>query len=657
MPVRISRAPAALVLLAVLFAASPAVHAAEPDIAALAQRATLAADINEVKRLQRIYGYYIDRSDWDNVVDLLTDDATAEYGSSGVYVGKAKIRELLYGIGYGKRGLQPQQLREHIQLQPVVHVAGDGRTAQGRWTALVLLGQFKAYGRWQLGPYENEYRKEGGKWKISKLRWSETFTVPYETGWKGSMTASNVADRKLPSPDRPATQPGASWPSVKLLPYHYATPAAAAARITGAIPAPAGARNMDVAELSRQVERLEDERAIEILQSSYGYYVDKNLWEHVADLFAEDATLEIGGRGVFVGRKRILQYMQYLGNPAPGRLYDHTQMQPVIHVAADGSAAKARWRALIAVGEPPATAMLGDAIYENEYKKEGGKWKIAKLHAWFMFYTNVDEGWGKSALANTRPEKNLPPDRPPTLVYDMYPGTLTGPYHYENPLTGKPVFDVTARATNARGDATQLADLARRIASLEDTQSVENVQNAYAHYIDKWQWAEAAQLFAADGTYEDALRGVYKGRERVRQALQLGGPQGLANGQHQGEVNARIQYQHVIHVTPDGRDASARVRELQLLGKHGGDAFLGAGVEENRYVKEAAGWRIRSLHVFQTYLVKYGTKWGEGALPAPGPSTKLPPDAPPTNSYSSFPQFYVPAFHYDNPASGRAAPK
>ena len=37
------------------------------------------------------------------------------------------------------------------------------------------------------------------------------------------------------------------------------------------------------------------------LQSIYGYYVDKTLYDEAADLFAEDATLEIAGRGLFRG--------------------------------------------------------------------------------------------------------------------------------------------------------------------------------------------------------------------------------------------------------------------------------------------------------------------------------------------------------------------
>ena len=192
--------------------------AAAPDesapLAQLAQRATRVADVAEIKRLQAIYGYYIDRSMWDDIVDLMTDDVTLEYGGSGVYVGKAQARALLYGIGYGQYGLLPGQLRDHTQLQPVITLAADGRTAQGRWHALVLLGQFKQYARWQTGPYENTYRKENGRWKISSLHWFETFTVPFVGGWQGSMPQSNVADRRLPAPDRPPSIAHVAWPGV-----------------------------------------------------------------------------------------------------------------------------------------------------------------------------------------------------------------------------------------------------------------------------------------------------------------------------------------------------------------------------------------------------------------------------------------------------------
>jgi hypothetical protein len=626
-----------------------------PNIAQLEQQATQLADIQAVKRLQRAYGYYLDRSDWDNIVDLLTDDATLEYGPAGVFVGKEHARALLYAIGYGKAGLRPQQLREHVQLQPVITIAPDGQSAKGRWRAIVLLGQFHEYARWQTGPYECEYRKEHGVWKISKLHWVETFTVPVVGGWKTRMTQSNVADRKLPAPDRPSSFVYDPWPAVSLPPYHYAGPDA----LKPLNPAPAPRLKLSAAEAARriakltwQVDRLDDQRQIEILQRTYGYYVDKNLWQQIADLYTEDGTLEIGGRGVFVGRARVLQYLKWLGKPEDGKLYDHTQLQPIIDVAADGLSAKGRWRALIFTGGLNATSVIGDCIYENEYRKVNGVWRIAKLHAYFEMYSNLEQGWAQFAQPNTQPEKTLPPDLPPTSVYEMYPGTLVAPLHYQNPVTGRPVYPALPQILPAAvSDVNaELAALGKRLMRLEDTEAVENLQNAYGFYLDKWQWDSATALFAEHGTLELAQRGVYVGRARIRASLEDAfGPQGL----HQGEVSDHAFYQPVIHIADDGLSAKARVRELSILGKYGVEAYIGGGTRENEYVKENGVWRIQSDHLYLTYLAQYDKGWAHGALPAPGPSKTLPPDRPPSVDYQPFPAFQELPFHYPNPVSGK----
>jgi hypothetical protein len=639
-------------LLCLLLGALPVIaHAVSaPDAAGLLQRAERALDLKEIERLQRSYGYYIDRSDWDNVVDLLTDDATAEYGQSGVYVGKPSIRALLYGIGYGKRGLMPQQLREHTQLQPVITLAADGNSARGRWRAVVLLGQFEQYARWQIGPYENEYRKENGVWKISRLHWYETFTVPFVGGWKTKMEVTNVADRKLPPPDRPVSFKYEPWPSVYLPPYGFSHPVREVANSASAVPATTTSNNkvspMQLARLQQAVAHLEDEREIEILQRTYGYYVDKNLWSEIAQLFADDGTLEIGGRGVFVGRKRVQQYLEWLGFPVHGRLYDHTQMQPVIHVSPDGMTAKGRWRALVFGGDYGAVSVFGDCIYENEYRKVNGKWMIQKLHAYFEMYTDLDKGWGIRAWPNTRPEKELPPDLPPTTVYDMYPGVITSPLHYENPVTGKPVY-AAVKAAPPPATAT-LDQLAARLSRLEDARAIEYLHNAYSYYLDRWQWDDAANLFASDGSIELAQRGVYTGKARVRRFLELFGAQGV----HQGEIFDHVQYQPVVHVAPDGLTAKARVREFSMEGKYGVDASIGGGIFENEYVKENGVWKIKTLHQYTTFAADLERGWAGGPRPAPGASTVLPPDKPPTLKYQSYPIYYLQPFHYPNPVTG-----
>jgi hypothetical protein len=214
---------------------------------------------------------------------------------------------------------------------------------------------------------------------------------------------------------------------------------AAPASSDGTLSARIAAVRASAEQVSHDLGRLEDERAIENLQRSYGFFVDKALWKETADLFADNGTLEIGGRGVFVGKARVLQYLVWLAPQGltRGKLFNHTQMQPIITVAPDGRTARGRWRFLAEVGDYQKSALWGTGTYENEYVKENGVWKIAKLHGFFRMYTPYADGWGKTAVPNTHPEKDLPPDRPPTVQYEDYPSTYIPPYHYLNPVTGK----------------------------------------------------------------------------------------------------------------------------------------------------------------------------------------------------------------------------
>jgi len=187
----------------------------------------------------------------------------------------------------------------------------------------------------------------------------------------------------------------------------------------------------ELADLRARVQANEDYREIANLQAAYGYYVDKGLWDKAAELFAEDGTLELAGRGVYVGRERVRAYLQHLPPYGPGVLYNHMQLQPVIHVDSAAGTAKGRWRSFMMVGALGAEARWGEATYENEYKRVDGKWRIALLHGYMNIYTEYDEGWHKGGVKLLRSIGGLEPDRPPTMEYEAYPDPVIAPFHYD----------------------------------------------------------------------------------------------------------------------------------------------------------------------------------------------------------------------------------
>lgn len=196
-----------------------------------------------------------------------------------------------------------------------------------------------------------------------------------------------------------------------------------------------------VAAYRHRVLLLQDQDAVENLQGLYGYYFDKGLWDRVAGLFAANATFEHGQGGVYVGRARVRRALNLFGpnGPEAGRLNNYLQLQPVIHVAADGRTAKARWRAILQLSRPNANGQWGEGTYENRYVKEGGRWKIASLHFYVTALADYDLGFGKGPIPMDGPSAVLPPDRPPTEIYRSLPGAYIPPFHYVHPVTGKPI--------------------------------------------------------------------------------------------------------------------------------------------------------------------------------------------------------------------------
>ena len=203
----------------------------------------------------------------------------------------------------------------------------------------------------------------------------------------------------------------------------------------------AAALEARLATYRQSVELLRDKDAVENLQAAYGFYVDKALWGEVADLFADSGSFEYGQMGVYVGKTHIRRALLLFGKEGPeaGKLNNYMQLQSVIHVAPDGHTAKARWQSIIMLGSANASGQWGLGVYENEYVKDRGVWKIARLHYYVTAVTDYDLGWGKSAIPMQGQSGAVPPDKPPTEIYRSYPGAYVPPFDYPHPVTGEPI--------------------------------------------------------------------------------------------------------------------------------------------------------------------------------------------------------------------------
>jgi SnoaL-like domain len=215
--------------------------AMEARLAELERQVRAAADVQAIERLQYQYGYYLDKCLYEEVVDLFAAEPEVRF-LRGIYRGREGIRRLFLGRftkrwAGGRNGPYYGHMLDHPQLQPVIHVAPDGRSAQGRFRTLMTLGVHESaahtheagmFQRWESALYENRYVKEGGVWRIAVLELRHAWLCTYEGGWARSPIWEDYVSVPYPEdpdgPDEIGDGDWRMWPDTRVLPFHYPHP-------------------------------------------------------------------------------------------------------------------------------------------------------------------------------------------------------------------------------------------------------------------------------------------------------------------------------------------------------------------------------------------------------------------------------------------------
>ena len=629
----------------------------QPRIFQLQANVERAEAIRSIKRLQYAYGHYAEYGLWNDLADLFADKGIGHYPVGDL--GKEGIRKLfVQDVGKGKLGLPEGMFYPHIMLQPVVTLDPNGKSAKGRWRVLAMLGNFGGSAIWAGGVYENEYVLENGVWKIKDLHYYQQYSGTYEqTGW-------NVEKGIIPIHYDPA-RAGTPVPAGNI---QFASP--------GTAPS-IKSLSARLSDLLRRAQRLSDESEVENLQHIYGFYIDRKMWDDVVDLFASDATMELGQQGVYVGKKSIRHALDQFGPEGlrEGELNDHLQLMTIVHIAPDGLTARARGVELIMSGQNGARGEWGEGTFENSYVKQDGIWRIKSVHFFQRLISDYDQGWAKDAKPAPGPSKSYTPDKPPSEVYEAFPKFYIPRFHFNNPVTGRPTqYPEGAKAANTAqvpkaavvpvagsdADLRKTADEVERLFKIAVAfDASENICSAYGYYIDDFLWDETADLFARDGWKELSYVGTYVGRERIRQSLKIRYPGG--GGRSTGYFTGHQLTQPVIHVSPDGQSANIRVRLFQLGGASGTNGIWIGGIYENKSAVEDGVWKLTAMDLDYVWTADYKGGWAHAAgnfkAPADPMSSKFPPDRPLRGVVTApFPKVVDVPFHYLNPVSGRKPP-
>jgi hypothetical protein len=206
----------------------------EARIKNLEDQLGIVQDIEEIKKLQRIYGYYLEHWMAEDVIDLFSDSPdVCVIVRAGVFKGKESVKRF---FRHGKDAelkitKDPEFMHQVMQLQGVVSVDPDGKKAKGRWygfgaNAFPQKGG-KVNSGWMNGVYENEYIKENGKWKILILHWCMTFHASYKTGWvelSKQVEVDTMSKPDFSSLKADAPSENTLYPSGYQCPLHFKNP-------------------------------------------------------------------------------------------------------------------------------------------------------------------------------------------------------------------------------------------------------------------------------------------------------------------------------------------------------------------------------------------------------------------------------------------------
>jgi len=233
-------------------------QALQKTVEQLTHKVGILEDTHAIRRLQHAYGYYIDKCLYNETVDLFADDGEVRF-MGGRFKGKEGVKRLYIGrfqknFTKGKNGPVYGFLLDHPQLQDIIDVAPDRKTAKARARSFMQAGSHEsrrareaqldkvaqeamaaAGGElprqwWEGGIYENEYVNEGGIWKFKVLNYRPVWHGTVEKGWAYTPPEyvkffSATYPQDPGGPDELITNPPpVLWPDTDVVPFHYPHP-------------------------------------------------------------------------------------------------------------------------------------------------------------------------------------------------------------------------------------------------------------------------------------------------------------------------------------------------------------------------------------------------------------------------------------------------
>ncbi|TPX14607.1 uncharacterized protein E0L32_005299 [Thyridium curvatum] len=368
----------------------------------LAQRIERLNDEDEIRNLQHVYGYYVDRRMWTDVVDLFAPNSTVNIRGAGSYLDSSGVRQAMERMG--REGLSQGILNDHPIFGATVNVLPGGVEAIARGIEVGMTGDANSKtASWEFSVFRNTFVKQEGLWRFQELNVTPLIKADYFKGWGdgGSFAAQNASVPFLDFSPRRSRQ------LVKN------------AKVT----------INSISELARLLARSSAWDGTENVSSAYGYLLDDLACPLLGAIHASKGNKLSPFTGWYATPERITTACstQWGTNHSALRssISFHWRPQPVILVSDDGRSSTLRARLLQPSTSIDKAGSFNGAMYHDQMVLEEGKgWKLwsVTIDEFYWMSKNWAEGWATATVSNSSSSANST-----SSLAQKYPPDLTLP--------------------------------------------------------------------------------------------------------------------------------------------------------------------------------------------------------------------------------------
>lgn len=417
--------------------------------AELVARVELLNDEDEVRNLQHMMGYYIDRRMWPDAVDLFAPDGVIVVDGQTLATGAGSVRAAFERL-WGPEGLSSGILNEHPMLVTMVDVLSPTEAATRGFQIGMIGNSNTKTAKWEFATYRNSFAKDPdtGLWCVKAVNITNVLTADYALGWGNGGTDPASTTRAPPAfidIDRRARN---------------------AARIAQRL-APKTEEQLvpvNLAELQRRLSRSAAWDSTENDCSAYGFWADDIRCDKLGAIHAAAGHKESPGSGYFgtadrIARACLARYSTYDQDPMRGSVPFHWKPQMVVRVSHDGRSATYRARLLQFGTGTTGGSAFGGGMYADQTVLEtgSGKWKLwsTTIDEFYWNSGNWASGWagvvrpnstGQSSPSSARPSTTT--RRTSTTTRPAATGASSRPSSSSRPPSGLAAFPPEVPLTN-----------------------------------------------------------------------------------------------------------------------------------------------------------------------------------------------------------------